>query len=843
MRISYFVTFHQISFIVYRVEKKYCMKLDIFLRHCWATTLVLLALPAVVQAQFTFITNNGSITITGYTGPGGAVAIPGMINGYTVTSIASDQQNGVFPPNVTSVTIPNTVTSIGASAFSYSSLTNIVIPTSVTSVGQSAFSYCESLTSVTIPDSVTSIGVQAFETCESLTNIVIPSSVTNIGQSAFFYCERLASVTIPDSVASVEVQTFADCESLTNIVIPNSVTNIGGWAFEGCVSLTSVTIPSSVTSIGEGSVFGGCSGLTNISVDSENQSYSSLDGVLLDKAQDTLIVYPAGLTNGSYTVPSDVTNIDDEAFIDCGRLASVIIPSSVRTIGGAAFYSCTSLTNIVIPNSVTSIGGQAFEYCPLTSVTVPSSVTSIGGQAFYLCTDLTSAYFEGNAPPDNGTVFSDDLLTVYYQSGTTGWGATFGGAPAVEETAPNEFSWVTNSDAVSITITAYTGPGGSVVIPNMINGYYVTSIGQQAFFGCDSLTSIVIPEGVTNIGPEAFEFCTGLTSAFFVGNVPPDFGNAFYGDPDAIVDYALGAAGWGATFGGAPTTGVTPPFEFNYQVADGSITITGYNGHGGVVVIPANIYGYAVTSIGSGGPEVFGGRNVTSVTIPASVTSIGGYAFQNCVSLTNIVIPNSVTSVGVEAFAICKDLTSVTVPSSVTNIGGWAFEYCVSLTNILIPNSVTSIGDYAFQLCTNLTSITIPASVANIGDNAFEDCTNLRSAYFHGNAPPNLGTAFSYDPATVYYLPGTSGWTETFGSVPTELWNPQATSFTTASGQFGFSISGPTNTTIVVEACTNLTNPVWLPVSTNTLSASGTSSFSDLQSMNYPNRYYRFSAP
>ena len=111
--------------------------------------------------------------------------------------------------------------------------------------------------------------------------------------------------------------------------------------------------------------------------------------------------------------------------------------------------------------------------------------------------------------------------------------------------------------------------------------------------------------------------------------------------------------------------------------------------------------------------------------------------------------------------------------------------------------------------------------------------------------PRIAGNAFSSDTATVYYLPGATGWGATFGGAPTELWNPQATpfTFTTAGNQFGFNITGPTNATILVEACTNLANPVWLPVSTNVLSGSGTSSFSDSQGTNFPNRYYRFCAP
>jgi hypothetical protein len=225
------------------------------------------------------------------------------------------------------------------------------------------------------------------------------------------------------------------------------------------------------------------------------------------------------------------------------------------------------------------------------------------------------------------------------------------------------------------------------------------------------------------------------------------------------------------------------------------------------------------------------------------VTSIRFDAFIECTNLASVTIPNSVTSIGEEAFQDCSSLTNVSLPNSVTSIGAYAFLVCPGLTSVTIPNSVTNIGDYAFGACTSLTSVTIPSSVTNIGTYAFTACTNLKSAYFQGNAPPDDGTAFSGDPATVYYLAGANGWSSTFGGVPAVLWNPQANTFSFTGGEFGFNLTGPANAVIVVEACTNLSHPVWLPVSTNTLSGTGTSAFSDYQAGGYPMRFYRLRSP
>jgi BspA type Leucine rich repeat region (6 copies) len=392
------------------------------------------------------------------------------------------------------------------------------------------------------------------------------------------------------------------------------------------------------------------------------------------------------------------------------------------------------------------------------------------------------------------------------------------------------YTYSTNADG-SANIVAYAGPPWVVTIPTNINGLTVTSIGVLAFEN-DSLTSVTIPGSVTSIGNYAFVGCTNLTSVTIPNSIT-NIGNYAFGFCKNLTSITVDASNSayssmnGVLFDKAQATLLQFPGGLG-----GSYTITN-----------------SVTSIGD---EAFAYCPLTSVTIPNSVTSIGSYAFGGC-GLTSVTIPNSVTSIGSFGFFFCTNLTSVTIPNSVTSIGDNAFAECYSLINVTIPGSVTSIGEGAFSFCSSLTNATIDNGVISIGEQAFFVCTSLTSVHFTGNAPSptNDSTVFSsygnsLDPATVYYLPGTTGWGAMFDGLPTAPWflpNPliltHSASFGVQPGGFGFTISWATNASVVVEAATNLANPVWIPVSTNNTLTGGTNYFSDPQWTNYPMRFYR----
>ena len=435
-----------------------------------------------------------------------SAVIPSEIDGEPVTAIGYNAFRECDA--LTSVTIPDSVTVIKEHAFDdCSNMTDVAIPGSVTSIGDSAFRECDALTSVTLPDGILSIGAMAFYSCDEITSIDIPKSVTTIGDEAFNCCNNLNSLTVnannsnystendvlfdkektlliqylrakrktsysipdtvreigysafynssnlksiwlPNNLESIADKAFCGCSSLTGITIPNGVTAIGNEAFASCSKLLTVAIPDSVTSIGN-DAFKPCKSLISITVGDNNEYYASDNGVLYDKKQKALLLYPSANNNNSY-----------------------VIPDGVMTIGKMAFYSCKSLTDVTIPDSVTSIGNNAFASCSaLTSITIPDSVTSIGNNALDNCKSLTSITVDEN--------------NKYYSSKD---GVLF------------------NKDRTVLILYPRSNNRKSYIIPDS-----VTTIEDWAFESCNSLTGILIPDSVTSIELNSFSWIETLT--------------------------------------------------------------------------------------------------------------------------------------------------------------------------------------------------------------------------------------------------------------------------------------------------------------------------------------------
>ena len=618
---------------------------------------------------------------------------------------------------VKDVVIPNNVSSLNYTFSGCSYLTSINIPNSVTSIGDGAFSGCSGLTSVTIPNSVTSIGARAFSGCSGLTSVAIGDGLTSIGYMAFNGCSSLTSVTINsnDLLANTDIDKRMSLifgEQVREYIIGNGVKSIGNFAFNRCSGLTSIIIGNGVTTIGN-NAFSNCPSLTSVTINSNailSKNYSwdnNLKNIFGEQVKE-------------YVIGNDVTSIDGSAFMGCSGLTSItvasgntkydsrnncnaiietatntlvvgcketVIPNSVTSIGNYAFFRCSGLTSINIPNSVTSIGECAFNNCSgLTSVTIGNAVTSIGEFAFQSCSGLTSVTINSNA-----------ILSKNY-------------------------SWDNNLKIIF---------GEQVKEYNIGNG--VTSIDGSAFRGCSGLTSVIIGNSVKSIGWDAFRDCSGLKRAEFtsieslckisfvnVDSNPLSYAKHLYINGEEVKDVMI------------PNNVSSLNYTFCGCSALTSVTIPD-----------------GVTSIGDCTFCYCSG--LKTINIPNSVTSIGNSAFWDCSGLTSITIPESVTSISYSAFAYCSGLTSVTcLAENVPNTDNYAFEYVPQSTATLyVPetslNAYKTVGQWKEF-----------GNIVGIDPTAVEELKSNKNLKANESAPifDLMGRRLQQKPASGYYIQG-----------------------------------------------------------------------------------------
>ena len=415
---------------------------------------------------------DGNATITGYSGSVSALAIPQTIDGHKVVAIGEGAFKGTCLVNVT---IPDTVTEIGYSAFEdCKQLSSVSLSSNLTELGSSAFSNCTSLTSIRIPKSLerADAGVSGdyapFKGCTILSDVELESGMTKIPANLLRDCPGFTTIAIPDTVTEIGDSAFEDCKQLSSVSWSSKLTELGSSVFSNCTSLTSIRIPDTVTDMGD-HVFSGCTELKEVTL--PNIRKNIVAGMFKNCTSLEKIVLPETVTAirsdafEGCTALKDITwskapeIIESYAFQNCSALTDVTIPDSVKSIGYGVFSDCSALSAVTLPDGVKELGGQLFNNCDaLTTVTIPDSVTSIGEQVFYDC---------------------DALTTVKLGSGLT-------------EIPTSTFE---HCDVLE-----------SLRIPRR-----VTTIGDNAFKDCVKLTSITIPRSVTKISSNAFSYPKILT--------------------------------------------------------------------------------------------------------------------------------------------------------------------------------------------------------------------------------------------------------------------------------------------------------------------------------------------
>ena len=476
----------------------------------WGTTFG--GVPAMLwnpQLQCGYTTNGGVVKIARYTGTNSSVAIPGTLNGLPVTSI----ENSAFKNDtqLVHITLPGSVTNIGSSAFAGSGLTSFIASNTLVTIGGSAF-----------------------QSCLSLTNVAIGRSVTNLGGSAFYDCHLLTAITVDalnPNYCSLGGVLFDQAQT-TLIQCPGGVTG-------GCI------IPATATNLVSTALTDN-PGLSAINVDPLNPAYSSIDGVLLDKSQTTLLQYPQGKP-GTYTVPGNVTDIDYNAFASSVGLTSVMVGDSVRNLGDQAFAGCANLTNAVIGNQVARIGYFAFNFCPhLATISLGTNISSIKAGAFQGCGSLT------------GIVLPFGVFDI---------------GPY----AFNQCSSLTNivipNTVTSIGDYAFISCGAltSITLPDSL-----TSLGTDVFGGCVSMISATVGKGVASLPDWTFQSCRSLTGIYFRGDAPSFGAHVFDFSSTPPVYYLPGTVGWSSTFDGLPVVLWNPQGTgFGRQAGQFGFNITG----------------------------------------------------------------------------------------------------------------------------------------------------------------------------------------------------------------------------------------------------------------------------
>ena len=526
--------------------------------------------------------------------------------------------------------------------------TEVTVPTQiegmpVIAIGENAFQNNVNLEAVTIAPGVVRIGKSAFAGCSGLKHVTIPSSLIMAQESAFSGCVALEDVHIEDLSAWCNIVFdnsaanplfYADMlyvagQQMTNLVIPEGVDAIAAYAFCGYTGMTAVNISSSITNI-DTSAFSSCDGLTTITI--PDNVINIGDGAFADCSNLERIYFG-----------KNVKDIGSRAFVNCEKLVEISIPDSVTAVGASAFAGCSNLERIYFGKNVKDIGSEAFIDCEkLVEISIPDSVTAVGASAFYGCSGIT---------------------TITLGSGVQTIGA-------------NAFARCDNLETINLqSIEAWQ----LVNIENdLADPMKVGSRDKKLQVKGESVTDLIIPEGVKTIRSGAFLNCTEIQSVHFPDTIEKIDSSAFYQCKNLkTVDFGNG---------------------IKY------------------------IYGAAFSGCSA----------LETVVLPDGLKILSSRAFSYCSSLSSVYLGKSLITLGELAFFKCESLREITIPGGVSTIGKSAFEGCTELRDVVIEPGVVSIGNSAFYNCTWLNTIVIPGTVKLVGQSAFYLCQRLEHVYYLG---------------------------------------------------------------------------------------------------------------